>query len=124
MSTLEDRRRAKNRRKHELRRLDPVHNLLDHARQRAKRKGLEFSLRRVHIVIPPVCPVLGIPISKINGVTHHGSPSIDRIDNAKGYVPGNVRVISYRANSLKSNATPDEIRLVYMDILSNASGHS
>jgi hypothetical protein len=33
------------------------------------------------------------------------SPSLDRINNMKGYVPGNVKIISWRANHLKSNGT-------------------
>jgi len=36
-------------------------------------------------------------------------PSLDRWDSTKGYVPGNVFVISYRANTLKNNATYEEI---------------
>ena len=38
------------------------------------------------------------------------SPSLDRIDNTKGYVPGNLQVISYRANQLKSDGTLEEFR--------------
>ena len=37
------------------------------------------------------------------------SPSVDRIDPTKGYVRGNVRVISYLANRMKSNATVDQL---------------
>lgn len=40
-------------------------------------------------------------------------PSLDRWDSSKGYVPGNVFVISYRANTLKNSATLDEaLRIV------------
>jgi hypothetical protein len=37
------------------------------------------------------------------------SPSIDCIDGSKGYVVGNVKIISWKANRLKSNATPAEL---------------
>ena len=37
-------------------------------------------------------------------------PYVDRIDNDRGYVKGNVEVISWRANWLKANATPEEMR--------------
>ena len=37
------------------------------------------------------------------------SPSIDKIIPEKGYVPGNVIIVSMKANMIKSFATPDEI---------------
>jgi hypothetical protein len=42
---------------------------------------------------------------------------LDRIDNNEGYVKGNVAVISFRANTLKNNATAEELRAIadYMD---------
>jgi len=40
------------------------------------------------------------------------APSIDRVDNSKGYVPGNVRIISWRANRLKNDATVEEMELI------------
>jgi hypothetical protein len=43
-------------------------------------------------------------------------PSLDRIDNNKGHVKGNVRMISYRANVLKSDATVEELTLVLADL--------
>jgi hypothetical protein len=33
--------------------------------------------------------------------------SLDRVDNTKGYIPGNVRVISRKANLMKSSLTLD-----------------
>lgn len=43
-------------------------------------------------------------------------PSLDRINPDRGYVPGNVQVISFRANTLKNNATREELAkvLAYM----------
>lgn len=62
---------------------------------------------------PPVCPVLGTRMSWGGGNNRNDhSPSLDRIDGGEGYVPGNLRWISNRANSLKSNATPDELEAV------------
>jgi len=84
--------------------------MLQRARYRAKQSGLDYDLAPEDVTIPEVCPVLGIQLS------HHGPsdnyPSLDRIDNTKGYVKGNVVVVSYLANRLKSNATIDQLRKV------------
>jgi hypothetical protein len=39
----------------------------------------------------------------------NNSPSIDRFDNSKGYVKGNVWIISDRANRLKSNLSKEDL---------------
>jgi hypothetical protein len=56
------------------------------------------------------CPVLGLPLNYtvLTGRPEDNSPSIDRFDNDLGYVHGNVRVISNRANRLKSDGTKEE----------------
>jgi hypothetical protein len=89
----------------------PCRQMWKNAKNRAKKKGLDFNLEESDIVIPSVCPVLGIPLLPNINKEGHGvdtSPSLDRIDNAKGYVKGNVRVISWRANNLKGNGTLEE----------------
>lgn len=87
-------------------------------KKRAKEKGLEFNLTLDDIPpIPDVCPVLGIPIIPNDGVNAptDNSPSIDRIDSTKGYVKGNIRIISNRANRIKADATVEELRMVLAD---------
>jgi hypothetical protein len=87
------------------------------AKQRARRKNLDFNIEVKDLIIPDECPVLNIPLFLGDGIPCNNSPSIDRIDNAKGYVRGNVRVISYRANSIRKNATKTEIEKVIEDLL-------
>lgn len=87
-------------------------NMLDRSKSRAKRKGFEHNIDINDIVIPEVCPLLGIPLFAGNGSVGPNSPTLDRIDSSKGYIKGNVWVISYKANTIKSNATPEELTLI------------
>lgn len=80
------------------------------ARARAAKKGIEFNIEIEDIIIPEVCPVFGIPLFASIGAATDNSPSLDRIDNTKGYVKGNVQVLSNKANRLKGDATPEEIK--------------
>jgi hypothetical protein len=81
------------------------------ARTRAKNKTA-FSIKPQDILIPDVCPILGLPLSKGKGHARDNSPSLDRKVPSKGYTPENIQVISYRANMLKNNATVHELELV------------
>ena len=42
-------------------------------------------------------------------VRHRISPSIDRIDSTKGYTKDNIQIISWRANRIKNDSTPEEL---------------
>lgn len=81
----------------------PEQKMWERAKGRAKRKNREFSITIEDIVIPEVCPVLNIPMLH---------PSLDRFDSSKGYSKDNIRVISYRANVLKNNASVEELEAV------------
>ena len=66
-------------------------------------KGIEY---------PKVCPVFGIELDwkkKVNG-GQNNSPSLDRIDSTKDYIPGNVMIMSNLANKMKNNATPEQLK--------------
>ena len=91
---------------------DPIPHLLAQAKVRARQRGLEFDISVDDLAVPAECPVLGIPLMVSNGYPTKHSPSLDRIDNTKGYVKGNVVVISYKANTIKNNACLDELRRV------------
>jgi hypothetical protein len=86
------------------------------ARKNATRAGVPFDLTINDVTIPEYCPILGIRLRRGVGKACHASPSLDRIVPAKGYVRGNVRVISNRANSLKRDATLEEMRAVLADL--------
>ena len=77
--------------------------------QRAKRAGLEHTISINDIIIPDYCPVFGIKLETGDRKNHNNAPSIDRIDNNRGYVKDNIIVVSTRANILKKDASIDEI---------------
>ena len=100
--------------------------LMSGARRRAKDKNLPLEIDLDYIrsmvgenaELASHCPVFGIPLewsSQRNvGIAKPlpNSPSLDRIDSERGYVKGNVWIISYRANTIKNDATHEELKLV------------
>lgn len=93
-------------------RIDPARRLYSLVKSRAKVEGIPFDLDLADIDVPTHCPVLGIPLVRGGRVTNEGNPSVDRLVPGKGYVKGNVWVISLRANKLKNDATPAELRRI------------
>ena len=85
-------------------------------RQRAKEKQLDFDLTsddvKQMLAATPNCPVFGFEM--VNGdagpVGRNNSPSFDRIDSSKGYTKDNLQIMSKLANSMKQNATVDELK--------------
>ena len=95
------------------------YRMYNSAKCRAKKKGMEFTIEMADIQVPETCPCLGIPLEitgYVQDENHKGSPnspSLDRIDSSKGYTPDNIWVVSHRANTIMSNATPKELKLIY-----------
>lgn len=89
------------------------------ARVRTTRSGVPFTItvEDVRAVWTDTCPVLGIPLKFNVGRAGPDSHSLDRIDNSKGYVPGNIAIVSNHFNSMKRNLTPTILRrmLAYME---------
>lgn len=80
------------------------------AKRRAKNLNIDFSLSEKDIIIPKFCPILDFEL-RING--GNSCPTIDRINNDKGYIPNNIVIISFRANSIKNDANFAEIEKIY-----------
>lgn len=97
---------------------NPARRLLYSTKARAKDKGLEFSLVLEDIVIPEVCPYLGVTITNIlkKGKVET-NPSIDRIDPSMGYTKDNIQVISELANRMKNSATKEQLLTFAKNIL-------
>lgn len=97
------------------RRDHPSTHLWSVSKSRAKLKGMEHTITPDDLPIPIQCPYLGIPLTGVGSGDY--APSVDRVDNTRGYVPGNVEVVSRLANKMKSSASPAELRRFAQHIL-------
>lgn len=88
------------------------------ARVRARQLGLAFStrLRDALSGTPPAhCPCCGRLLdysTDRKGKNRNGSPSLDRVDSAKGYTVENVAVICMRCNMRKNDSTIEELEML------------
>jgi hypothetical protein len=81
-------------------------------RKRARDKGLSFNLEPIDLMLPELCPVLGIKLMNNRGKANDNSPSVDRIIPSLGYTKGNICIISHRANMLKNSASLAEMEAI------------
>ena len=80
------------------------------AKQSAKEKNLEFNLDVDDIIIPEYCPLLNLKLTfTFTSENRESYYSIDRIDSSKGYIKGNVQIMSLKANTMKNSATNEEL---------------
>lgn len=89
---------------------DPRRKMIESAKQRARRGGLPFALTIDDLPPAPwTCPYFGFEL-KTGGKRSDLSASLDRITPSLGYIPGNVEVISWKANRLKNNMSAKTLR--------------
>lgn len=105
------------------RNLSTEKRLLYAARRRAKLNGLECSIQESDILVPEECPILGIKLKRGKSKQTGASPSLDRIDNSKGYTPDNIAVISYKANACKNTMTVEQIKRLHEYVLGLGQTH-
>lgn len=90
-------------------RTQPLKHILKRTRRQAKTRGIPFDLTLEDLAMPAICPIMGIEL-KLGGPRTDNSASVDRIDNSRGYVKGNVAIISWKANQLKRDGTLEDFR--------------
>lgn len=100
------------------RRQQPLAHIIYRAKGNAKIRGIEFNITEKDLPsIPENCPIF--PWIKlvytVGEGRSEGSLSLDRIDSSQGYVKGNLRFVSNRANSMKSDMTDAELRALGTD---------
>lgn len=87
---------------------------LSNIKRRAKQKNLSFDLSLEDIQGVLVCPVFGFELKRSIGKATKDSLSVDRIYPEKGYVKDNIQIMSNKANTMKQDATPEEL-LMFAD---------
>jgi hypothetical protein len=100
---------------------NPIPQMLSNAKIRAKQKGVDFNLTTQYLkkIFPKdnKCPITGLnfEFGYINKekINKNNSPSLDRIIPSKGYVIGNVMIISDLMNRMKQDSTYEDIEKLY-----------
>lgn len=92
--------------------------VVSNALNRAVNRDLPFNIDESDIIIPTHCPLLGIEI-KINysGKRQNNSPTLDRFIPELGYIKGNVWMISWKANRIKSDLNKEELKMFCENVL-------
>lgn len=87
--------------------------MLEAARIRDKQRGWRCDLTHNWLMATfgavQSCPILGIELDWKSQRCSANSPTLDAINPDVGHVMGNVQIISHKANTMKSNATLDEL---------------
>jgi hypothetical protein len=90
--------------------------LVNASKQRAVKYNREHTITLEDIKskypIDGKCPIFGIDLQFNSTGFRDNSPSIDRIDSLKGYTLDNIQIISWKANSIKRNASLEELILL------------
>lgn len=105
-------RAAQKRARKKLRENNPEHLIWMETKKRAKKRGIPFTIQITDIVIPKLCPILGIELSFGVERVHDASPSLDSIVPEKGYVKGNCFIISSKANRMKQENTLETLEKI------------
>lgn len=99
---------------------DPIKVMLYDAKKRAKKKNLPFDIVGKDIERVTHCPVFGVELDYLPAPKKCGikplppanRASLDRLVPELGYVKENVIIVSWRANKLRNDASPTELKLL------------
>lgn len=88
---------------------DKRFKILMASKSSAIQRGLEHTIGLEDIPTPTHCVYLGVELDYASKRRHSATASIDRIDSSLGYVKGNIQVISFLANRMKTDATVEQL---------------
>lgn len=94
---------------------------LSQAKIRAKKYNVPFKITRQDLIdmfpADNLCPVLKVPFVWGTKNNKELSPSLDRMIPELGYIKGNVRFISYKANRIKNDSNVEILKnlIKYME---------
>lgn len=93
---------------------DPRQVLWLRSKENAHTQGIAHTITPDEIPLPNTCRYFGWELDYRDTASKrrrwsHQTASIDRIDSSKGYIPGNIQVISLLANRMKQDATIEEM---------------
>ena len=82
--------------------------------KRAKQRNLECNITEAYLEElwykqKGICALSGIKMTYSSQRRIPTSVSVDRIDSTKGYIKGNLQLVCYICNQMKSNLTLDEL---------------
>lgn len=111
---------------------DPVYSLFVRAKERAKKRNILFDIDKEYLksIYPKNnrCPILDIDfqLGFLNEIKKNKdyAPSLDRIIPSKGYVKGNLVIVSFIANRVKNNVSVETLEKIvnfYKNNLKNIS---
>lgn len=112
-----DNERVKEVRRTSYRNTPPYLKVFYQSQSRAKVRNIEFNLQPEDITVPDECPYLKVPFIIGTKENYQYTHSLDRIDNDKGYIKGNVEVITKKANSMKNSASTEELISFALEII-------
>lgn len=92
------------------------------AKYRATKEGKPFAITEADIDVPKLCPLLGLELIPSRGQPNDGSPTLDCIDPAQGYVKDNVWTISFLANTIKNSGNAEDHRQIAWGLMDRARG--
>jgi len=98
--------------------------LWNNAKKNSRYKGRSFNIEVSDIIIPDICPILGLTLlrgSIDKNCNSDALASLDCIDPEMGYIKGNIWVISFLANKMKQNANREQLIQFAQGVLKNFS---